>query len=142
MGHEFEKDQIIYETKIIKIKGIWSKKLSNIICIASGKENTCFLKNDGLIYFCGHLGGNEFQKIPKIIDINTRFDSLAFVQCFSNHSSDAIAINIKVVHHLKINNIAKSESKLFFDYFSKNHGMTHKTIGLSVAPSTEETDLC
>ena len=72
LGHDLGKYEVIYEPKLIN-------NLPNIISIASGRVNTYFLTNDGLIYFCGSLGENNYQKLPKIIDINTRIDSLHYV---------------------------------------------------------------
>ena len=80
LGHDLEKLEVLYNPKIVKIGRIWRNKFSNIICLASGGRNTYFRTNEELIYFCGYLGKNKFQKLPKLIDINIRVDSLAFIR--------------------------------------------------------------
>ena len=123
LGHDLEKNEVVYEPKLIN-------NLSNIISIAGAGDNTYFLTNDGLIYFCGKFGGNKFQKLPKIIEIKTLFDSLHTVCYYSKTSLIAIGMNREGVFHFIYNNIRKSESKSYFDYISTNYQMTHKTIEL------------
>ena len=132
LGHELEKDEVVYEPKLIN-------NLSNIICIASGRINTYFLTNDGLIYFCGKFSENQFQKLPKIIEINTRIDSLHTVCYYRKFLSIAIGMNREGVFHFTNNNIRKSESKSYLDYISTNYEMTHKTIDLGFDHMKDKT---
>ena len=132
LGHQLEKNEVVYEPKLIN-------NLSNIICIGGGKTNTYFLTNDGLIYFCGEFAENQFQKIPKIMEINTRFDSLHTVCYYREESLIAIGMNREGVFDFDRNNIRKSKSKSYFDYISANYGMTDKTIELGFDDIKDKT---
>ena len=86
LGYDLEKDEVVCGPKLIN-------NLLNIICIASGGNNTHFLTNDGLIYFCGRFAENQIEKLPKLMETNARIDTLLTVCYCSENSLIAIGMN-------------------------------------------------
>ena len=101
LGHDLEKGEVVYEPKLIN-------NLSNIICIASEGESTYFLTNDGLIYFCGEFTEYQFQKSPKKLETNARFDSLHTVCSYRKGRIFVIGMNREGVFDFTKNNTDNS----------------------------------
>ena len=153
LGHHLEKDEIVFKPKIIDI--------SNVKCISSTGGTTYFLKNDGLIYFCGVVVINDnnqniYEKLAILLEREIKFESLYFVNKYKYKSRKSLASAIADgnIYELKINfitktkykmfdftqnNIRETESKSYFDYISANYQMTHKTIELGFNDLTDKT---
>jgi alpha-tubulin suppressor-like RCC1 family protein len=127
LGHELENDEIVFKPKLIDI--------SNVKCISFTGGTTYLLTNDGLIYFCGvsRKVKNEYiyEKLPIILKSETKFESLHFVTKYKRLKPLASAIAEGNIYDLKRNSIIKTKYKTFFDYYTKEHKITDKTVYMS-----------
>ena len=119
LGHELDHLQYLTQLKPIN--------LSNVSSVCLSFTNTYFLTNEGLIYFCGKTG-DSYQKIPKQIETDLRFNSLNSVRYYFDNKPIPVSINENGVFILDSNQIRETKYKTFFDFISNEHKMTDKTI--------------
>ena len=97
-------------------------------------NNTYFLTNEGLIYFCGEFKDENnrelYQKIPKLLKTDTKIISLHSIPYYQKSYSIASAVTEDSVYSIDLNNIIKTEFKTVFDYYSKQYKMTVKSIDI------------
>ena len=130
LGNDLEKDDIVFKLKLIDI--------SNVKSIWFYGSTTYFLKNDRLIYFCGHIGEVDsfngkyiFKKLPILLKSETKFESLNFAVKYKSRLTLGSAIADGNIYELKNNLITKTKYKTFFDYYTKEHKITDKTVYMS-----------
>ena len=131
LGHEFISNyEKVFIPKLIEglnnIKSIGINYNNNNLCYS-----TYFLTNDGFIYFCGNISQNNYQKSPKLIETELKFNDL-----YSKEgNSVVINENSNEIFELKLNTINKTKFNNIFDFYAnikdrneKNIGITYKTI--------------
>ena len=137
LGHELDKEEIVFEPKLINI--------SNVISVCPSSNNTYFLTNEGLIYFCGYYKDENncesFQKLPKLIEGITRFSSLHSVTIYQKQYSIASAVSENSILYLNFNKIMKTESKDILEYYCKEWNVCHKTIQICDDFNYKESEL-
>ena len=80
LGHDLcPKNAKLFEPTLIS-------NISVVKSIGLSNKNTYFLTNEGLIYFCGKIFGENdsqsYQKVPKLFESKRRFSSLQSITCY------------------------------------------------------------
>jgi len=111
--------------------------MTGIKTICSGGRITYFLSNDEFIYFCGKYRNKNyeylFQISPKVLNTEKRFTEMNIIHSYKNNLSQLNAIMNGKIYFIysKLNgNIIKTNFTNFFDCFTNEFQMTHKTINL------------
>ena len=97
---------------------------------------TYFLTNDGNIYFCGFVEKvNEvdiYEKIPVHQKTDYNFESIHFVIKYKENGLPlGSAVSEGNVFELNHKSIIITKYKTIFDYYTKEHKITDKTVYLS-----------
>ena len=127
LGYDSLKDQFVFEPKLIDI--------SNVKCISFFGFSTYFLKNDGSLYFCGFFeekNDKSFsEKLPVQLKCDIKFNSLYFAKKYKDRKPIAFAMSDENVYQLSLKSITKTKYKSIFDYYTKEHKITDKTVYMS-----------
>ena len=109
--------------------------ISNAKCMSFTEFTTYFLKTDGTIYFRGVLVEDNDQYIIKILPVKfgteENFESLYFLIKYNDLESIVAAIKNGNIFRLENNNFVKTKYKTIFDYYTKEHKITDKTVYMS-----------
>ena len=108
--------------------------LNNIKSICVFTFSTYFLTNDGILYFCGYIAENNYEKKPKLLENNYKIEEIysnIIYDTDGTWSSRAIATNFVSLFDLAYNQISKSKYKTIFDFFSGKFNISFKTIKLN-----------
>ena len=118
LGHNMAPNDCITTPKLIL-------NLSNIIKVCSIIENTYFLSNEGLIYFCGSNNKSQIQKIPKLMDAKIVYKNIYSI----NNTTIGTTID-NIVYELEYNTMKETNYNNSFDYFAEQKQLVYKTIDL------------
>ena len=136
LGHNLDRNENIFETRLIE-------NLSNIslicffICCPVGI--TYFLTNDGLLYYCGQMSNNSFQKSPKLLIIDFKLGFIDKIISIKKRTLITAAISadaVNTVFSLRDNQLIKEKYKNIFDFVLNEFQMTAQTVE---TPQTAET---
>jgi hypothetical protein len=113
------------------------KDMTGIKTICSNGGITYFLSNDGFIHFCGRYRNenNDYliQILPKVLNTDKRFTEM---NTFFSHKDNlclfSAIMNCKIydIYNELNHNIIETNYTNFFDCFTNEFQMTHKTIDL------------
>ena len=99
LSHELDENENIFVPKLIEC-------LNNIKSICVFTYNAYFLTNDGILYFCGKIAENNYQKKPKLLENNYKIEEIYSKIIYFDDQSDgvsrAIAINFVSLFDLAI----------------------------------------
>ena len=120
LGHELNKNECVFEPKLINI--------SNIISIGFSIDKTLFLTNEGKILFCGRYfdenNGSSYQKSPKLDQLNRECHQICFIPVYRKMQSMGEAFK-------KIN-LNEKDGKTIHQFFYGNYKMTYNTLVMDI----------
>jgi len=114
----------IYIPKLINI--------SNVISVILCCNNTYFLTNEGMIYFCGYYINEEnletFQLLPKLFETDIRFESIYSIPNYQELETITTGLSGNAIYLIDWNIISKTKYNNYFDYYANECEMTYKSI--------------